>query len=154
MNKPLLSSGLASRVLRTGATLFALLFVFGVGSTMAQADVLTTSTLTGSQNAVKNIGPSSTNAVFVTNAEAMTLIKAEVASLQSSAPSSAADEAASGAQGSYYMAVLEGLRQGGNISDIYDSSTNQLYRIIAQYDLANRPDFSTIRQNLFNLVTQ
>lgn len=150
MNKPLLSSGSAYRTLCTGAALFAMLFVFGLGSAFAQTDAQLSTTLAGTQGVTKNQGPTSSSAVFVSNTEAMTILKSELSSIQS-APT--VGEADAGAMTSYYMAVLGGLRQGGNIADIYDSSTNQLYRIVATYDLASRPDYATIRQNLFDLVT-
>ena len=150
MNKPLLSSGSAIRAFRAGAALFALLFVFGVGSSMAQTDRQLSSTLTGSQGAVKQTTLVSPSTIFVSNTDAMTILKAEVQTLQT-APTTG--EAEAGAMSTYYMAILDGLRQGGNIADIFDSSANQLNLIVANYDLASRPDFATIRQNLFDLVT-
>ncbi len=153
MNKPLLSSGSAIRAFRAGAILFAMLFVVGVSTSMAQTDRQSASTLTGSQSISKPTVLTSSSATFVPNNEAITLLKSEISALQSAAAASAQAEADAGATSSYYMAVLEGLSQGGNIADIFDNSSNQLYSIVATYELASRPDFATIRQNLFDLVT-
>ena len=153
MNKPLQSSGPAYRALRAGAVLFALLFVFGVSSAIAQADVVASSTLAGSQSATKPNLPTSSSAAFPSNADAINILRTEVRTLEATTGGTPQVQALNSAKASYYSVVATGVMKGGSIGDIYDTSANDLYSIIADFPTANQPDFATIRQNLFDLLT-